>query len=112
MTIRKRVGVLISGRGSNLASLIEAQRAPDYPAEIVLVLSNKADALGLVRAKEAGIATRRAFAWLARPSISSAKRWMQARSSPKGRCLFWPATMRRRFPPAFSLWSTGFTRWH
>ena len=58
MTIRKRVGVLISGRGSNLASLIDAQRAPDYPAEIVLVLSNKADALGLVRAKEAGIATK------------------------------------------------------
>jgi len=58
MTARKRVGVLISGRGSNLASLIEAQRSPDYPAEIVLVLSNKADALGLVRAKEAGIATR------------------------------------------------------
>ena len=58
MTARKRVGVLISGRGSNLASLIEAQRAPDYPAEIVLVLSNKADALGLVRAEEAGIATK------------------------------------------------------
>jgi phosphoribosylglycinamide formyltransferase-1 len=58
MTIRKRVGVLISGRGSNLASLIEAAREPGYPAEIVLVLSNKADALGLVRAKEAGIATR------------------------------------------------------
>ena len=58
MTIRKRVGVLISGRGSNLASLIEAAREPGYPAEIVLVLSNKADAYGLVRAKEAGIATR------------------------------------------------------
>jgi phosphoribosylglycinamide formyltransferase 1 len=57
MTARKRVGVLISGRGSNLASLIEASRAPDYPAEIVLVLSNKADAYGLVRAQEAGIAT-------------------------------------------------------
>jgi phosphoribosylglycinamide formyltransferase-1 len=58
MTLRKRVGVLISGRGSNLASLIEPQRSPDYPAEIVLVVSNKADALGLVRAKEAGIATK------------------------------------------------------
>ena len=58
MTGRKRVGVLISGRGSNLASLIEAQRAPDYPAEIVLVVSNKAGALGLVRAEEAGIPTR------------------------------------------------------
>ncbi len=58
MTIRKRVGVLISGRGSNLASLIDAARERDYPAEIVLVLSNKADALGLILAKEAGIATR------------------------------------------------------
>ena len=54
---RKRVGVLISGRGSNLASLMEAARAPDYPARIVLVISNKADAFGLVRAREAGIAT-------------------------------------------------------
>ncbi|MGC2397010.1 MAG: phosphoribosylglycinamide formyltransferase, partial [Rhodomicrobium sp.] len=58
MTIRKRVGVLISGRGSNLASLIQASRDPGYPAEIVLVLSNKADAYGLVRAKEANIPTR------------------------------------------------------
>jgi phosphoribosylglycinamide formyltransferase-1 len=58
MAIRKRVGVLISGRGSNLASLIEAAREPSYPAEIVFVLSNKADAYGLVRAKEAGIAAR------------------------------------------------------
>ena len=58
MTIRKRVGVLISGRGSNLASLIQASRDPGYPAEIVLVLSNKADAYGLVRAKEADIPTR------------------------------------------------------
>ena len=58
MTVRKRVGVLISGRGSNLASLIQASRDPGYPAEIVLVLSNKADAYGLVRAKEADIPTR------------------------------------------------------
>jgi phosphoribosylglycinamide formyltransferase-1 len=58
MTSRKRVGVLISGRGSNLASLIQASRDPGYPAEIVLVLSNKADAYGLLRAKEADIPTR------------------------------------------------------
>jgi phosphoribosylglycinamide formyltransferase-1 len=58
MTVRKRVGVLISGRGSNLASLIQASRDPGYPVEIVLVLSNKADAYGLVRAKEADIPTR------------------------------------------------------
>ena len=54
---RKRVAILISGRGSNMAALIEAAKAADYPAEIVLVISNVADAGGLVRAREAGIAT-------------------------------------------------------
>jgi phosphoribosylglycinamide formyltransferase-1 len=54
---KKRVAVLISGRGSNMASLIEAARADDYPAEIVLVVSNRPEAAGLVRARESGIAT-------------------------------------------------------
>jgi phosphoribosylglycinamide formyltransferase-1 len=49
---RKRVAILISGRGSNMAALIEAAKDPDYPAEIVLVLSNIADAAGLVRARD------------------------------------------------------------
>jgi phosphoribosylglycinamide formyltransferase-1 len=50
-----RTAVLVSGRGSNLKSLIEAARAPDYPAEIALVISNKVDAGGLALAREAGI---------------------------------------------------------
>jgi phosphoribosylglycinamide formyltransferase-1 len=50
-----RVGVLISGRGSNLQALIEAVADPAYPAEIVLVISNRAEAQGLRRAAEAGI---------------------------------------------------------
>lgn len=54
---KKRVGVLISGRGSNMASLIEAARAPDYPAEIALVVSNRPGADGLARAEAAGIRT-------------------------------------------------------
>jgi phosphoribosylglycinamide formyltransferase-1 len=54
---RKRVGVLISGRGSNLAALIAASRAPAYPAEIVKVISNVPGAAGLHNAGEAGIAT-------------------------------------------------------
>lgn len=54
---RLKLGVLISGRGSNLQALIEACKAPDYPAEIVLVVSNKADAKGLEHADAAGIAT-------------------------------------------------------
>jgi phosphoribosylglycinamide formyltransferase-1 len=54
---RKRTAILISGRGSNMAALIEAARDPAFPAEIVLVLSNRADAAGLQRAAEAGVAT-------------------------------------------------------
>ncbi|HZH52584.1 MAG TPA: phosphoribosylglycinamide formyltransferase [Microvirga sp.] len=52
---RRRIAILISGRGSNMASLIEAARAPGYPAEIALVLSNRPDAEGLARARDAGI---------------------------------------------------------
>ncbi|UEM05262.1 phosphoribosylglycinamide formyltransferase [Skermanella rosea] len=52
---RLKVGVLISGRGSNLQALIDACADPAFPAEIVLVLSNKADAYGLERARTAGI---------------------------------------------------------
>ena len=54
---KKRVAVLISGRGSNMAALIEAAKAQDYPAEIALVVSNRPDASGLARARQAGIAT-------------------------------------------------------
>lgn len=54
---RLKVGVLISGRGSNLQALIDACAAPDFPAEIVLVISNKAGARGLERARRAGIPT-------------------------------------------------------
>lgn len=55
---RVRTAVLISGRGSNLRSLTEAARAPDYPAQIVLVVSNKAEAGGLAIAQRAGIPTK------------------------------------------------------
>ncbi|MDP4003109.1 phosphoribosylglycinamide formyltransferase [Methylobacterium sp. NEAU K] len=55
---KTRVAVLISGRGSNMAALIEAAKDPAYPAEIVLVLSNRPDAAGLTRAAEAGIPAR------------------------------------------------------
>jgi phosphoribosylglycinamide formyltransferase-1 len=54
---RKRVAILISGRGSNMRSLVEAARAPDFPAEIALVVSNNADATGLDFARTQGIAT-------------------------------------------------------
>jgi len=54
---RKRVGVLISGRGSNLQALINACKTRDYPAEIVLVISNVPQAQGLLRAEAALIPT-------------------------------------------------------
>lgn len=56
MKARKKVGVLISGRGSNLAALIEACRADHYPAEITLVISNRLNAEGLKLVRAAGIA--------------------------------------------------------
>jgi phosphoribosylglycinamide formyltransferase-1 len=52
-----KVGILISGRGSNMAALIKAAQAADYPAEIACVISNKADAGGLETAAKAGIPT-------------------------------------------------------
>ena len=54
---KKRVAILISGRGSNMEALIRASKARGYPAEIVGVLSNKADAGGLAFAADAGIDT-------------------------------------------------------
>lgn len=54
---RVRTAVLISGRGSNMVSLIEAARPADFPAEIVLVAANLPDAGGLERARAAGIRT-------------------------------------------------------
>lgn len=54
---RALTAVLISGRGSNMGALIEAARAPDYPARIVLVVSNRPDAAGLDNARDAGVET-------------------------------------------------------
>ena len=53
----KRVAILISGRGANMAALIAAAKKPDYPAEIAVVMSNRPDASGLRRASAEGIAT-------------------------------------------------------
>ncbi len=54
---KRRVAVLISGRGSNMAALVEAAKLADYPAEIALVASNKPEAEGLTFARSQGIAT-------------------------------------------------------
>jgi phosphoribosylglycinamide formyltransferase-1 len=55
--MKRRVAILISGRGSNMVALIQAAAAEDYPAEITLVVSNRADAGGLEKAKASGIPT-------------------------------------------------------
>jgi formyltetrahydrofolate-dependent phosphoribosylglycinamide formyltransferase len=57
LTARKRVAVLISGRGSNMSALIAAAKAPGYPAEIVGVFSNNPEAPGLTAASVEGIPT-------------------------------------------------------
>ncbi len=54
---RLKIGVLISGRGSNLQALVDACAKPEFPAEIKLVISNRPAAAGLARANTAGIAT-------------------------------------------------------
>ena len=74
MADKLRVAVLISGRGSNLQALLDACVAPDFPAEIRLVISNVAGVYGLERAAAAGVATRiidhRGFA--SRPAFDAA----------------------------------------
>jgi phosphoribosylglycinamide formyltransferase-1 len=57
MTTRKRVAILVSGRGANMAALITAAKRRDYPADIALVLSNRPQAPALGRARAEGIAT-------------------------------------------------------
>jgi phosphoribosylglycinamide formyltransferase-1 len=54
---KKRVAILISGRGSNMQALVNAARAPDYPAEVALVISSRPDAPGLAWAKAGGVPT-------------------------------------------------------
>src|SRR5258705_12542883 len=55
--MKRRVAILISGRGSNMAALIKAAREEDFPAEIALVISNRADAGGLEKASDSGVPT-------------------------------------------------------
>jgi phosphoribosylglycinamide formyltransferase 1 len=55
--MKRRVAILISGRGSNMAALIRAAAAADFPAEIAIVISNRAEADGLKKAAASGIAT-------------------------------------------------------
>ena len=55
--MKRRVAILISGRGSNMAALIRAAAAQDFPAEIAVVIANRADAQGLEKAQACGVST-------------------------------------------------------
>jgi phosphoribosylglycinamide formyltransferase-1 len=55
--MKRRVAILISGRGSNMAALIKAAASEDFPADIAVVIANRADAAGLAKAKAGGIPT-------------------------------------------------------
>jgi phosphoribosylglycinamide formyltransferase-1 len=55
--MKRRVAILISGRGSNMTALVKAAKAQDFPAEIVVVISNRADAAGLTKARDSGVPT-------------------------------------------------------
>jgi phosphoribosylglycinamide formyltransferase-1 len=56
--MKRRVGILISGRGSNMMALVAAARAPDYPAEVAAIISNRPDAAGLAWAEAQGLPAR------------------------------------------------------
>lgn len=75
---RRRVGILISGGGSNMAALIAAAQDPAYPAEIVCVISNRADAGGLAKARAAGVPHVVVVDHKAHPDRESFERAMQA----------------------------------
>jgi phosphoribosylglycinamide formyltransferase-1 len=55
--MKRRVAILISGRGSNMAALIQAASAADFPAEVAVVISNRADAGGIEKARASGVPT-------------------------------------------------------
>ena len=55
MTARKRLAILISGRGSNMRALVEAARQPDYPAEVVAIVASRPEAAGLAWARGQGL---------------------------------------------------------
>jgi phosphoribosylglycinamide formyltransferase 1 len=102
---RKRVAILISGRGSNMSALINAAKAPDYPAEIVLVLSSRTDAAGLARAQAAGVPVAIVES-RARPDRASFEAVVEQRLAEARVELIALAGFMRILSPAFV------TRWH
>lgn len=103
--MRRRVGILISGGGSNMAALIAAAAMADFPAEIAVVISNRTDAGGLAKAAAAGIQTAVVDhkAYPDRPSFEDAIDAVLAAHGVELVCL---AGFMRLLTPGFV------TRWH
>lgn len=97
---KARIAVLISGRGSNLAALIDAAKAPDFPGEIALVIANKA-ALGLEHARQAGIACDIVMSKPFGPDRQGYDAALQARLDEAGIDLVCLAGFMRLFSPEF-----------
>jgi phosphoribosylglycinamide formyltransferase-1 len=104
--MKPRVAILISGRGSNMAALIQAAVAENYPAEIALVVSNRADALGLEKAKQAGVKTVVIESKLFGKDRSAFEATLQAALDQHGIELICLAGFMRLFTAAFV------ERWH
>jgi len=104
--LKTRVGILISGRGSNMRSLIEAAQAADYPAEIVIVLSNKEDAPGLQTARDFGVQALSVASKNFGPDRQAHEQAMQAELEKAGVEIVCLAGYMRLLTPYFvKLWS-------
>ena len=104
---KRRVGILISGGGSNMAALIAAAAAdPAFPAEIVCVISNRADAGGLAKARAAGVPRVSVIDHKAFPDRETFERAMQAELEAAGVEIVALAGFMRLLTP----WFIG--RWH
>ncbi len=103
---RKRVAILISGRGANMGALIEAAKKPDYPAEIALVLSNRPEARGLRRARAEGIPTAAVDHTAFGKDREAFERAVQAHLEARGIDIVCLAGFMRLLTPSFvSRWS-------
>lgn len=105
-TARRRVGILISGGGSNMAALIAAAKDPSFPAEIVCVIANRAEAGGLAKARAAGVPKVVVVDHKAYPDRESFERAMQAELEAAGIELVALAGFMRLLTPWF------IERWH
>ncbi len=104
MIPRVRTAVLISGRGSNMSVLIEAARAPSFPAEIVLVLSDEPAAAGLPIARDAGVAAE-AIDYRAYPGKEAFEAALDARLlAARAEIVCLAGFMRALSPPIVERW--------